>query len=308
MTASYTIAIIGPAGGGIQQWAVSRKAICLAIAFGVLMAGAIAALGADYFRLCTQADKAAVLDHDLKTHQRLIAMQRQQVQEFAQDINALKSRLVEIHAFEKKIRVIANIDNDDDASGLFGMGGAPPEDLDARLPLTQEHGALMRDMHEQVSHLSNAAARQRGQFSSLLKNLEAKIDLLAATPSIRPATGWITSRFGKRTSPFTGRPEFHRALDIASDIGTPIVATADGVVSFSGRKWLLGNVVVIDHGHGMVTRYAHCDNLLKKRGDAVRRGDTIAKMGNSGRSTGPHLHYEVRLNGLPVNPEIYILN
>jgi murein DD-endopeptidase MepM/ murein hydrolase activator NlpD len=79
-------------------------------------------------------------------------------------------------------------------------------------------------------------------------------------------------------------------------------------VTYAGNKWLLGKTLVVDHGHGMLTRYAHCSDLLKKRGEAVKRGDVIARMGNTGRSTGPHLHYEVRLNGVPVNPEKYILN
>ena len=96
--------------------------------------------------------------------------------------------------------------------------------------------------------------------------------------------------------------------DIASRQGTPLLATADGVVTYAGKKGLYGNFIVIDHGHGMITRYGHCHKLLKKRGDKVKRWDTIALMGSTGRSTGPHTHYEVHLNGIPVNPEKYILN
>jgi murein DD-endopeptidase MepM/ murein hydrolase activator NlpD len=135
---------------------------------------------------------------------------------------------------------------------------------------------------------------------------------LASTPAIRPLSGdaksWVTSRFGYRKSPFTGRREFHKGLDIASRKGTPILATADGVVTFAGKKGLLGMTIVIDHGHGMKTRYGHNHELLKKRGDKVKRWEPIALMGSSGRSTGPHTHYEVHLNGIPVNPEKYILN
>ncbi len=97
-------------------------------------------------------------------------------------------------------------------------------------------------------------------------------------------------------------------MDIANRKGTAILATANGIVSFAGKKGPMGNVVVIDHGHGMITRYAHLSEALKKQGDTVKRGDIIAQMGNSGRSTGPHLHYEVHLNGVPVNPVTYILN
>ena len=109
-------------------------------------------------------------------------------------------------------------------------------------------------------------------------------------------------------SPFTGRREFHKGYDIATKKGSPVLATAAGVVTFVGRKGLLGNCIIINHGHGMVTRYAHIDKFLKKRGEKVKRWEPIALVGNTGRSTGPHVHYEVRLNGIPVNPFKYILN
>ncbi len=170
----------------------------------------------------------------------------------------------------------------------------------------------MRDMHEQIEQLSRASGSQQEEFESLLRSLEDQQNLLASTPAIRPISrsvkSWVTSKFGYRKSPFTGKREFHKAYDIASRKGTPILATADGVVTFSGKKGLLGNAIVIDHGHGMVTRYGHNYKLLKKRGDKVKRWETIALMGSTGRSTGPHVHYEVHLNGIPVNPEKYMLN
>jgi murein DD-endopeptidase MepM/ murein hydrolase activator NlpD len=170
----------------------------------------------------------------------------------------------------------------------------------------------MRDMHEQVEQLSFASDTQQKEFESLLKSLEDQQNLLASTPAIRPVSrgvkSWTTSRFGYRISPFTKRRELHKAYDIAARKGTPILATADGVVTFAGKKGLYGNFMVIDHGHGMKTRYGHCQKFLKKRGDKVKRWEPIALLGNTGRSTGPHVHYEVHLNGIPVNPEKYILN
>jgi murein DD-endopeptidase MepM/ murein hydrolase activator NlpD len=125
---------------------------------------------------------------------------------------------------------------------------------------------------------------------------------------LRPTKGWISSDFGYRISPFTGRREFHNGLDIATREGTPIIAPADGVVTFAANKWLIGNMITIDHGHGMVTQYGHLKEFVAKKGDHVKRGQVIAKVGNTGRSTGPHVHYMVRLNGVPVNPEKYILD
>ena len=100
----------------------------------------------------------------------------------------------------------------------------------------------------------------------------------------------------------------HKGVDIAARRGTPVKATADGKVTFSGSKGLLGKTVIIDHGHGIVTRYGHLNEILKKRGDEVKRGDVIGEVGSTGRTTGSHLHYEVHLNGVPVNPVKYILN
>jgi murein DD-endopeptidase MepM/ murein hydrolase activator NlpD len=241
-----------------------------------------------------------------------IQTQRKQIQDFANEINSLKAKLVAINSFETKIRIIANIEKTNDSDNIFGVGGSIPEDLDAQIPLKEKHNSLMRDMHEQIELLSMASANQQAQLESLLKSLEDQQNLLASTPAIRPLSrkvkSWITSRFGYRKSPFTGRREFHKGYDIAARQGTPIMATADGVVTFAGKKGLYGLFIVVDHGHGMVTRYGHCHKLLKKRGDKVKRWETIALLGNTGRSTGPHLHYEVHQDGIPVNPLKYILN
>jgi murein DD-endopeptidase MepM/ murein hydrolase activator NlpD len=233
--------------------------------------------------------------------------QRRQIQEFATEISDLKTQLVELNNFEKKIRIIANIEKPEQ-DGLFGIGGSIPEDLDASIPLTQKHNSLLRDMHEQVDQLRMASDNQNSGFQTLFRFLKDQQNLLASTPAIRPCQGWTTSRFGYRKSPFTGRREFHKGYDIANREGTPISCTADGVVTYRGPKGLLGNMVIVDHGHGLVTRYGHLSKILVKRGQTVKRGDKLALMGNTGRSTGPHLHYEVHLNGIPVNPEKYMLN
>jgi murein DD-endopeptidase MepM/ murein hydrolase activator NlpD len=237
-----------------------------------------------------------------------IQAQRMQIQKFAKEINSLKSRLVKLNEFEKKIRIIANLEDKTGQDALFGVGGSIPEDLEAGIALEEKHNNLLRDMHEHVDQIDTASSKQNNSFDSLLSALKDQQTLLACTPAIRPTRGWVTSRFGYRISPFTGLREFHKGYDIACRQGTNIVAPADGVVVFTGNKGLLGKVIKIDHGYGMTTRYAHIDKALKKVGEKVARGEPIALVGNSGRSTGPHLHYEVHLNGLPVNPEKYILN
>lgn len=157
---------------------------------------------------------------------------------------------------------------------------------------------------EKVSYGAEAAEQEVLQ---LWKDLSDKNEILQTTPSIRPTFGWVSSNFGSRVSPFTGDMSQHRGLDIAADMGTPIRAPATGIVTAATIDVGYGKVITIDHGHGIVTRFGHCSQMYVKAGQRVRRGDVIGAVGNTGRSTGPHLHYEVRLQGVPVNPERYIL-
>jgi murein DD-endopeptidase MepM/ murein hydrolase activator NlpD len=142
----------------------------------------------------------------------------------------------------------------------------------------------------------------------LADQLVAKRDRLASTPAIWPAKGWLTSRFGSRVSPFTNRRQFHAGIDIAGERGTDVVASAKGKVVFSGKRGPLGNSVIIDHGHGIRTMYGHSEDLYVKRGETVERGQRIASLGSSGRSTGPHVHYVVEQKGKAVNPLNYIFD
>jgi murein DD-endopeptidase MepM/ murein hydrolase activator NlpD len=267
----------------------------------VLSVTAIPYLVYDYFRIKQALPSARVLE-------RQVTDQRAQIQVFAKEIDTLKSDMMSLQEFEKKIRVVANIGHPAGENAVFGIGGSMPEDLDASLPLSEKHNSLVREMHEQVEHLHEASAIQKEAFGELYEYLQDQKSLLASTPTIRPTTGWISSSFGYRTSPFTGAREFHQGMDIATRKDTPIVAPADGTVTFAGRKGRLGKTMVIDHGNGMLTRYGHLNKCLVKRGTCVRRGEKIALVGNSGRSTAPHLHYEVYLNGLPLNPKKYILD
>ena len=262
----------------------------------------------DYYRIRATAGIASGMQKTLAAQEDLITNQRLQIQTFATEINRLKSQLVALSNFEEKIRIIANIGTEEGQDTLFGVGGDRPEDLATNLDLNKRHTSLLRDMHTQVELLHTASAIQQKQMISLLDQLEGQKSLLACTPAIRPAKGWLTSTFGHRTSPFTGRREFHKGLDIANQVGTPVQVTADGIIKTVGSRRYLGNYLIVDHGHGMVTHYGHLEKALVKRGDKVKRGDVIAEMGNSGRSTGPHLHYAVYLNGVPVNPTTYILN
>ena len=126
--------------------------------------------------------------------------------------------------------------------------------------------------------------------------------LAAATPSIWPAHGWLSSSVGRRTDPITGGADYHQGLDISADAGTPVYATADGTVLLAQREGAYGNLITIDHGYGLETRYGHLSKYEVKSGSQVKRGQVIGRVGSTGRATGPHLHYEVRVNGRLLNP------
>jgi len=282
---------------------VSLLAVC-----AVLMLGVTGYFIYDYHQLKRVHLTNQLFYEQIEAQKGIIANQNTQIQTFATEINKLKSKIVTLNNFEEKIRVIANLDQHNDQEGLFGVGGSIPEDLSTDIDLLRRQTSLMREMHQQVDQLQVAATSQKSGLSTLLDALEGQRNLLACTPAIKPTKGYLTSRFGYRNSPFTGRREMHKGLDIANREGTQIVAPADGTVKYIGRRGLMGKTMIIDHGHGMVTRYGHLQSYLKKRGEPVKRGEVIAEMGNTGRSTGPHLHYEVHLNGVPVNPIKYIIN
>jgi murein DD-endopeptidase MepM/ murein hydrolase activator NlpD len=140
------------------------------------------------------------------------------------------------------------------------------------------------------------------QVSSVRSAVERQQLLANATPSIWPTTGWLTSSFGGRVDPFTGGRDYHAGLDISADKGKPVRATADGTIHESGYNGNYGNMVLVGHRFGLSTRYGHLSRLAVTRGQFVRRGEVIGYVGSTGRSTSPHLHYEVLLNGQAINP------
>jgi murein DD-endopeptidase MepM/ murein hydrolase activator NlpD len=292
----------------LKQVTVSKSFILGVLA--VFLAGLLGVgyIFYDYVKIQKALNEKTALERKVAAQIDEISSQRKQIQTFASKINLLKSEIDELIHFEKKVREIANLENEDLQDGVFGIGGPISEDLDTEIALEESHNELIRQMHQQVQQIELAALNQKDGFEALFNSLENQISVMASTPTIRPTKGFITSTFGYRKSPFTGLRDFHHGLDIGAKIGTPVKTTADGKVTYAGKQGPLGNLVVIDHGHGMLTRYGHLNRILINRGDFVKRGEVIGEVGNTGRSTGSHLHYEVHLNGVPVNPQKYIMN
>jgi murein DD-endopeptidase MepM/ murein hydrolase activator NlpD len=234
--------------------------------------------------------------------------QRSKIHFFSSKIEDLERQLSTLKDFDKKIRIIANLEKSQETTSFMGMGGPSPSDVRERLKAEKDEKGLAHQLRTDIERLESEATSQEESLSELIRLLQSKKDMLVHTPSIWPVHGWVTSGFGFRVNPFTGLTQMHEGLDISNRIGTAVIATADGIVSDTGKDSSHGNVVVVSHGFGMTSRYFHLSKVFVRAGQKVKRGDKIAEVGTTGRSTGPHLHYEVRVNGIPVNPGRYILN
>lgn len=254
-------------------------------------------------------------------------------------LGALESSLDKVKSFTTKLKLITNVESEDRALKLT-MGPNPPpnqevEDMDQPMdqrppvnevakqdqvlqekkPVNEQAGELAvegsRDYQTLAVRIDRAVKETQLKEQSVIdlwETLSERQSLLNAIPNIKPARGWLTSRFGYRISPFTGKSTMHAGLDIAAAPGSPVYAPADGVVSFAGYDEGYGKLVSIDHGYGIVTRFGHNSQIYVQVGQRVSRWDVIGAVGSTGRSTGPHVHYEVRVNGIPVNPINFILD
>jgi murein DD-endopeptidase MepM/ murein hydrolase activator NlpD len=234
--------------------------------------------------------------------------QREQIQEFSALINEVSTRLDRLDESEDRLRDIADIER-------FSPEEEPPEAGDLLhtggriLPLGGKgHENIIEELGIEFDRLELESKEVEESLIELINFFGGQNNLFASTPSIWPTRGFLISGFGFRRDPFTKKLRMHEGIDICNKIGTPIITTADGVVIFTGIRTGYGKFVIIDHGYGYITRYGHLSQILVREGDAVKRGDTIAAMGSTGRSLSSHLHYEVHVNGVPVDPMNYILN
>lgn len=232
--------------------------------------------------------------------------------EYRKTLRVNRKLAEEVTEFEQAMKVVGELEaklrimTDTEKAGI-ATGGPTEKSLSNLLKYIEEKPALVL---EDVKALQRKAVLQAKSLEDLAQILEGQTIKLSHTPSISPVEGraWVTSLFGMRRDPFTRRWRRHEGLDLAARPRTPIIATANGRVRFAGRKGTWGRVVIIDHGYGFETRYAHNRKNLVKAGQEVKRYDQIAELGASGRSTGPHLHYELRKLGKPTNPMLHIVN
>ena len=230
--------------------------------------------------------------------------QSQQFEDLAVKIDSFADRMEELRQVDKKIRTLA-YETSSDKKLPLGVGGSDKETRIKDL-MDKDQNAIVAAMHKNINKLNDDANLREKSFTELLAFLNEQKSFLASTPSLWPVEGWVTSEFGTRKSPFGAGMEFHKGLDISTRFGKEIVAPADGLVVKSGFEQQDGNYVRMEHGHGFETAYLHLSRIAAKQGMRVKRGEIIGYVGDTGRSTGPHLHYAVSLNGVAVDPERFL--
>jgi murein DD-endopeptidase MepM/ murein hydrolase activator NlpD len=217
-------------------------------------------------------------------------------QEYELSAGKLQAKVQQLQSMVTKLGVMAGLEHSL-PEPVGGVGGA--SSLDSSPPRLE--ATALADMDRSLTRLTDRSA----QLEEFYRDQTV---LLSSTPSVWPVRGYLSAAFGNRMDPFTAQKDFHPGIDISTPIGTKVHAPADGIVISSGMQGGYGNALVIDHGYGVVTRYGHLESFAVKPGQRVKRGDVIAYVGNTGRSTGPHLHYEVWVRNQAQNPIHFILD
>lgn len=309
---NFTLMIVPDAHAQVKRIQVRRELVYGAGLVAILCLGVLSTIFVHYIYVIDQVFEARALrDENATLEQRIAVLSR--------TVENIDSRLAELNRFDEKLRDMTKLNDDDRGLAMgpvrppYGAGGGSSNDYDP-FAVAVEGGddiaALeVRDalLDSRLDGLAHDADRQLGALSQLVDYFTAQEAILASTPSVWPARGWITSNFGSRDDPYTGERVMHLGVDMAAREGTPVVSPARGVVIYAGERGAYGKMVAIDHDRGVITHYAHLSRAIVKVGDVVERGQHIGNVGNTGRSTGPHLHYEVRVNGVPVNPRRFVL-
>jgi murein DD-endopeptidase MepM/ murein hydrolase activator NlpD len=224
----------------------------------------------------------------------------EQAQDYNLNLGRFEGQLSLLQHTVAKLGVISGVENALPGTGgtIGGVGGLTEVEA---TPPSRDPDFVVASLSQSLADLTSRSTRIESFYAD-------QQELLARTPSIWPVRGYLSSGFGRRNDPFTGRPIFHPGIDVSAPRGTKVTAPADGLVVSVGRRGAYGKAIVIDHGHEIVTRYGHLDDYNVRAGQRVRRGDVIGFVGDTGRSNGPHLHYEVWVRDKLQNPIHYILD
>ncbi len=244
------------------------------------------------------------LEDKLADTEKVIENQNTQLLNLVEKVRIISDNLKRVERFDAKLRQMMHLETN---FTDVGASSTRRDDLlKGELPMHRP-SLLARRLQTFLGQLSDDVLLEEVHQQDLIRSLRSQTNTLLSTPSIWPVEGFISSRFGMRKSPFGRNRTFHKGLDISARTGTRIIATAEGTVKQTGYDGAYGISVEIDHGRGIVTKYAHMQRSAVKLGQWLRRGEVVGYIGMTGRTTGPHLHYEVRIGGVPTDPLKYIL-
>jgi murein DD-endopeptidase MepM/ murein hydrolase activator NlpD len=295
----FTVIVVSDHSQAVRKFRVPRRWLrhaAYAVA-GVALVGLLTV--GHYFALLADSSENSVLKEEN-------AQLRSQILLVQEKVAHISSTLDRVERFDAKLRTAVTQLQDPERNLAIGPVGNAEQMATIPGPAPAAEANLTA-LPGKLSSLETEAARQEQSLRELQEYFDDQRSLLASTPSIWPTRGWVTSDFGTRLDPYTADRKMHQGMDIATPHGHPIYTPSDGTVVFQGTEGAYGKVLVVDHGYGVKTRYAHLSEFHVRLGDRVKRGDRIGAVGNTGRSTGPHLHYEVRVNGIPENPRKFIL-
>lgn len=298
-----TIWVFPPGACQPQKYAFPRRLPFLAITFGVFAFVGLLLFSAHVYVQDSQFGKK---DRELRRLRQKAARQGIQIYAFNDKIRLLEQEMAKLRQFDLKLQAMGDHAPSLKEGHPLAIGGSETENVRPEVALKADPANLIRQMHRELDRLLAEASVQEQNQHLVGKFFQDTKSIIASNPDTWPLQGSVTSSFGYRKSPFSSRTEFHRGIDIRAPKGTSIVAAADGrVVSIDWNSGY-GLILTINHGYGMVTRYAHLSRAYVKAGQRVRRGQKVAAVGMSGRTTGPHLHFETILNGVPVNPTRFL--
>ena len=298
-TQVFTVIVVSDHSQAVRKFRVPRKWLKHAAYVGA-GAGLVALLAlGHYFSLLGASSENAVLKEEN-------AQLRSQILLVQEKVAHISATLDRVERFDAKLRTAVTQLQDPERNLAIGPVGDAESDAAIPGPAPAAEANLSA-LPGKLSSLEGEASRQEQSLRELQEYFDDQRSLLASTPSIWPTRGWVTSDFGTRIDPYTAERKMHQGMDIATPHGQVVYTPSDGTVVFIGLEGGYGKVLVIDHGYGVKTRYGHLSEISVHLGARVKRGDRVASVGNTGRSTGPHLHYEVRVNGIPENPRKFIL-
>jgi murein DD-endopeptidase MepM/ murein hydrolase activator NlpD len=293
-----SIIIVPHTKTNVKTVSFTKKTLKAAVIGSVVLALLLVVFVVDYISM-------GLLRQKYKTMSRELSEQNEKLASYERSIGELKATIADFEAYAKKLNIMAGLKSPEVIEDKAGLGGGESAAEGSGPQLSPP--AAPGNSLGQIRSLNQKAGSVASNLSQLIGVFEAQTARLASTPSIMPARGWLNSPYGYRADPFTGFRTMHWGVDISTNTGNPIVATGDGIVVRVQSDKYLGRNVVISHGFGITTVYGHMSAFNVRMGQKVKRGDVLGSVGMTGKAVGPHVHYEVRIDGKSVNPYNYIL-